>query len=301
MNASVPQVLDDGDFRYLYGLGRIAEVDGSDNAHYYLADGLGSTMALTDDSGTVENTYVYDPFGAVTASSGSQDNGFTFTGEQTDGSTSLEYLRARYYDPATGRFLSKDPLGGALGSPLSQNKYSYAVGNPCGALDPTGLASEGQNFSLTVCSAHIQGLGIGRFRLIPKMCNIGISSFICGLNRLFRWDVLFDLYTTATFQNGPSGISLSSITVSESKGHYGWTSQGGVIIQGMNCGSVNWTFTSQGRLFGGNGIPALDPILASIRVDFQSGYANPFDIIYSGSKSRIALGQNIESECHDVN
>jgi hypothetical protein len=42
--SSVPQVLDDGDFRYVYGLGRIAEVDGSDDAHYYLPDGLGSTM-----------------------------------------------------------------------------------------------------------------------------------------------------------------------------------------------------------------------------------------------------------------
>ena len=133
----MPQVLDDGDFRYVYGLGRIAEVDGSDNAYYYLPDGLGSTMALTDDSGTVENTYAYDPFGALTSSSGSQANAFTFTGEQTDGSTSLEYLRARYYDPETGRFLSRDPLSS---SPFwAQHAYTYAGSNPTSFINPYGL------------------------------------------------------------------------------------------------------------------------------------------------------------------
>ena len=138
VNASVPQVLDDGDFRYVYGLGRIAEVDGSDNAHYYLADGLGSTIALTDDSGTVENTYEYDPFGAVSASTGSQDNAFTFTGEQTDASTSLEYLRARYYDPHTGRFVSRDFMASF---PWWIDHYFVYVGNdPVALIDPSGTA-----------------------------------------------------------------------------------------------------------------------------------------------------------------
>ena len=137
VNASVPQVLDDGGFRYVYGLGRIAEVDGSDNAHYYLADGLGSTMALTDDSGTVENTYAYDPFGAITSSTGSQDNSFTFTGEQTDPSTGLEYLRARYYDPQTGRFVSRDPLNA---NPWwSGQPFDYVEADPVNSSDPVGL------------------------------------------------------------------------------------------------------------------------------------------------------------------
>ena len=68
---------------------RNVEVDSDDTAHYYLSEGLGSTMALTDDSGSVENTYEYDPFGALASSTGSQDNAFTFTGEQTDPSTGL--------------------------------------------------------------------------------------------------------------------------------------------------------------------------------------------------------------------
>ena len=69
-------------------------------------------MALCDASGTVLNSYNYDVFGAIRSSSGSTANAFTFTGEQTDATTGLEYLRARYYDSAAGRFLSRDPLGG---------------------------------------------------------------------------------------------------------------------------------------------------------------------------------------------
>jgi uncharacterized protein RhaS with RHS repeats len=87
---------------YVYGIGRVSEVDGSGNTYYYLPDALGSTMALCDASGNVVDSYDYDVFGSVRSSSGSQANAFTFTGEITDASTGLEYLRARYYDPEGG-------------------------------------------------------------------------------------------------------------------------------------------------------------------------------------------------------
>jgi len=127
--AGIPQVLDDGAFKYVYGLGRIAEVSGS-NTYYYLTDGLGSVMALCNSSGTVLNSYEYDVFGAVRSSTGSTANAFTFTGEQTDASTGLEYLRARYYDSASGRFISSDPAGGG---------YPYGANNPARMFDPSGL------------------------------------------------------------------------------------------------------------------------------------------------------------------
>jgi hypothetical protein len=81
---SIPQVLDDGSFKYVYGLGRIAEVGPGTTTHYYLPDGLGSTMALVDSSGSAANTYDYDVFGAIRTSTGSQANEFKFTGEQVD-------------------------------------------------------------------------------------------------------------------------------------------------------------------------------------------------------------------------
>jgi len=67
---------------------------------YYLADGLGSTMAVVDASGAVQKAYQYDVYGEVTGGSGSLTNEFDFAGQQTDAS-GLQYLRARYYDPVS--------------------------------------------------------------------------------------------------------------------------------------------------------------------------------------------------------
>ena len=104
---SIPQVLDDGDLRYIYGLGRIGQVDDNELTHYYLNDGLGSTMALTNASKTVVNDYEYEVFGAVSASSGSLANFFEFAGEQSDDSTDLQYLRARTTTRRPGGLLAR--------------------------------------------------------------------------------------------------------------------------------------------------------------------------------------------------
>jgi RHS repeat-associated protein len=135
VNRSIPQVLDDEDLRYVYGIGRIAQVGAS--THYYLSDGLGSTLALTDEDGDVANDYDYDVFGGLRDSSGSQDNAFTFAGEQVDGSTGLQYLRARYYDPNTGRFISPDPSG--WDSSLGGHRFAFGVNRPTTSVDPSGL------------------------------------------------------------------------------------------------------------------------------------------------------------------
>lgn len=55
----------------------------------------------------------------------------------------LYYMRARWYDPAVGRFISRDPLRGSAMSPASLNSYSYAAADPIGRADPTGLNAEG--------------------------------------------------------------------------------------------------------------------------------------------------------------
>jgi RHS repeat-associated protein len=126
----LPVVLDDGN-QYLYGAGLVAQKQ-SGSWWYYLSDGLGSTMAVVDSSGNTQDSYTYDIYGAPTKT-GSLANEFDFAGQQTDGSTGLQYLRARYVDPATGRFLSRDPL-----EAQGQHPYGYAGGNPTNAADPNG-------------------------------------------------------------------------------------------------------------------------------------------------------------------
>jgi RHS repeat-associated protein len=73
----------------------------------------------------------------VSLSSPSAFNPYQFAGEQRD-TTGLDYLRARYYDPTLGRFISKDAYAGSLGDPMSQHDYQYAHANPVNYTDPTG-------------------------------------------------------------------------------------------------------------------------------------------------------------------
>ncbi len=72
---------------------------------------------------------------------GSSTQPFQYTGQQRDGN-GLIYLRARYYDPTTGRFLSRDLFAGKVSLPQSLNRYSYATNNPILWPDPTGMCDE---------------------------------------------------------------------------------------------------------------------------------------------------------------
>jgi RHS repeat-associated protein len=102
----------------------------------------GSVRALTDGSGNLVETYQTDPFGVPVATQGTSAQPFQFTGQQRDAAIGLYYLRARIYDPTIGRFLSRDPLFGALDNPLSLNRYLYAQSNPVNLDDPSGLLTE---------------------------------------------------------------------------------------------------------------------------------------------------------------
>ena len=110
---------------------------------FYLADGLGSPVLLTNPTGAIVERYTYDPYGMPTIKNGAGvvltssafQNAFLFTGREWDQETGLYYYRARYYSPKLGRFLSYDPLG-----PLpSPNLYTYVENNPVNLVDPWGL------------------------------------------------------------------------------------------------------------------------------------------------------------------
>ena len=98
----------------------------SGTTDYYQADGLGSTTSLSGSSGTLANTYSYDSFGNLTASTGTVRNYFQYSGREFDPETGIDYYRTRYYDPTTGRFLSEDPVDFDGGI----NFYEYVGNNP---------------------------------------------------------------------------------------------------------------------------------------------------------------------------
>jgi RHS repeat-associated protein len=95
---------------------------------------------LTNSSGAVTDTYDYDAFGNVVNKTGTTPNNFLYRGEQYDPDLSLYYLRARYYNPATDRFLSRDPEQGNIAIPNTLHKYLYAGGDGVNYADPTGRA-----------------------------------------------------------------------------------------------------------------------------------------------------------------
>jgi RHS repeat-associated protein len=102
---------------------------------YYETDGLGTVTSLSNSAGALAQTYTYDSFGNTTNSSGSLTNPFQFTAREFDAETTLYYMRARYFDPTTGRFLSEDPLGPEKEGP---NLYVYVGNNPIMSVDPLG-------------------------------------------------------------------------------------------------------------------------------------------------------------------
>jgi RHS repeat-associated protein len=126
---------------YTYGLQRISQyqqVSGAWTPSFYGYDGGGNVRQLTNSAGSITDTYDYDAFGNKINSTGTTPNNYLYRGEQYDSDLGLYYLRARYYNPLTGRFMSRDPDGGNLIDPISLHKYLYANGDPVNAQDPRG-------------------------------------------------------------------------------------------------------------------------------------------------------------------
>ena len=133
--------------KYVYGVNLISR----DGSSYYLHNGHGDVTRLTSATGTVTKTYAYDAFGNEVSPVATDTNPFRYSGEYYDTETGNYYLRARYYDPANGRFTSEDPLraayrtlagGQQILDPLSLNLYVYCAGNPVMYRDPSGNAWE---------------------------------------------------------------------------------------------------------------------------------------------------------------
>jgi len=142
--------------RYLRGITLLA----SDDFGYYLFNAHGDVVQIADGSGVVTKDYDYDAFGVQVDSDGgmrytdvgdamfedADTNPWRYCGEYFDTETNTIYLRARYYDPVTGRFSSEDPIRAGL------NWYTYCINNPIVFVDPWGLAE-------IAVRSTIEGLG----------------------------------------------------------------------------------------------------------------------------------------------
>ena len=121
---------------YTRGFELISRREG-DATSFYLYDGGLSVRVLTDTTGAITDTLVFDAFGNETEKAGTTANTYGFQGEEQD-ATGLYYLRARYMDPASGTFTSMDTYAGSLSDPISLHKYLFANSNPIMYSDPSG-------------------------------------------------------------------------------------------------------------------------------------------------------------------
>jgi RHS repeat-associated protein len=110
-----------------------------------LYDGHGSTRQLVDSSEDITAAYSYDAYGNLLGGNpgtpqnpGSPATNLLYAGEQFDIDAQQYYLRARYYDPSSGRFNRLDPASGNHTDPQSLHKYLYCHANPVNGVDPTG-------------------------------------------------------------------------------------------------------------------------------------------------------------------
>ncbi|HLK66752.1 MAG TPA: RHS repeat-associated core domain-containing protein [Bryobacteraceae bacterium] len=144
----VGEISDSGVQRtYTFGRQRIHQsqlLNSSWTPNFYGYDGGGSVRILTNSAGTVTDTYDYDAWGNRINATGSTPNVYLYRGEQYDPDLNLYYLRARYFNPLSGRFLTKDPASGDVIHPLTLQKYLYSNGDPLDGIDPSGLQTSAQ-------------------------------------------------------------------------------------------------------------------------------------------------------------
>ena len=134
LSAGIPLLLKDAATAYVYGPGGLPleQINGS-TALWLHHDQLGSTRLVTNTAGSSQATYAFDAYGNLTASTGTIANPLRYSGEYRDSESGFYYLRARFYDPVTGQFLSRDPML-VHGLP-----YAYVRGNPLNRSDRLGL------------------------------------------------------------------------------------------------------------------------------------------------------------------
>ena len=167
----------------------------SGTTSYYQQDGAQSVTSLSNSAGTLANTYTFDAFGKLTASTGTLKNPFQYTGRDADSETGLYYYRARYYDPSVGRFISEDPIG-LQGGP---NFYDYVANDPVDFNDPRGLAPTWRPpYRWRYCTAaEISGC--------TRICQAGGKEFeSCRVSQTYR---IIQLVNGPEWTDGPVSCS----------------------------------------------------------------------------------------------
>ena len=196
---------------YTYGTD-IISIETNGETSYYIVDGQGSTRALTNAVGLITDTYTYDAFGNITAQTGETYNPYLYNQEQYDANTGLYYLRARYMNPSTGRFVSMDSYGGSIYDPATLHKYLYCSADPISYCDPTGYD---KNLAEVMTSVTIVGI-LARSTVSGLLCfGTTIATTLAVDKDYDIWDLDYMQYATGNFWNGFFGYMAAETVARE--------------------------------------------------------------------------------------
>jgi RHS repeat-associated protein len=195
----------------------------SDQTHVFGHDGHGSVRVLYDSAASILQLYAYSSYGEMLGIHDGQaafmgiEEGLALTillysGEPYYQSIAMQYLRARFYDPATGRFNRLDPFAGNMQDPQSLHKYLYVHGDPVQGIDPTGTNLTGGQLAAIGVAAVLGGMALtiiipsiyGRF-----IASWGINPVAPGQERDIAILRQGDL-GAAEYELGSGGVSLTA-------------------------------------------------------------------------------------------
>ena len=169
---------------------------------YYTQNAHGDVVNLTDKDGKVTKSYRYDAFGVEKNIDENDTNAFRYCGEYYDKETATVYLRARNYNPSTGRFISRDAFAGRRSDPLSLNLYTYCKNNPIRYVDPSG-------HDAVAAAQYMVSNNLNGSR--PTKCN---SDWDCKLMK--KWDTYYEILAAPTRVNSNSDYEMRKNVMTES-------------------------------------------------------------------------------------
>jgi len=192
---------------YTYGHGLINQTRTGTGTRFYQYDGQLSTRQLTSTTGGVTDSYTYDAFGVLVASTGATPNVYLYVGEQLDPNVGFYYLRARYYSQATGRFITTDPEEGNIFDPVSLHRYLYANADPIDNWDPSGRNTLGE---LLVTNAL-------RISLAVAFLNF-VGTAILSKDFALAASTSFGVFFNTLFVIGTAGVGLEAVALVQAAG-----------------------------------------------------------------------------------
>ena len=227
--------------KYVYGRGLIGEeVNGEFKTYHF--DFRGSTVAITNGSGNVTDTFAYDTYGKCVSRTGTTPVIFGYNGRDgvvTD-NNGLIYMRARYYSPEMRRFINADIVAGNISNAITLNRYAYANGNPVSNIDPFGLSVDNRE---AVADAFLEGfdnvwdkilgaVGIFSQKAADKINNIykQVVTFISKIDFTYSTGIAINFsmaHTCFAFQGGLSFDDDGDVALQGSWG-YGFTTSNGI-------------------------------------------------------------------------